>query len=266
MIFDSPALKQIWPLSFSRPGAPTTLRLGGKLGLVAALAAAIALRAGMSTGSAHSGTLLAAVKTALRAEVKARMGLLTGDVVSTRSEALSQSLLSSGLFAESTAVCCFLSMPNGEVQTGSIIKACFDAKKRLFVPKVTGKTAKDLIMFEVESEAQLLGFPRSKWGIPEPPLDLVRASADGTDLGIIDLVILPGVAFDSNCNRLGHGKGYYDCFVERLLANNAKLAGPRPTLLAVGFDEQIIEGSIPVESHDIPVDHVVTPTRLISSR
>ena len=205
------------------------------------------------------------VKAALRGEVKARLGLLTSDVVSARSETLTQSILSLGLFTESKAVCCFLSMPTGEVQTGSIIKACFDAKKRLFVPKVTGKAAKDLVMFEVESEAQLLGFPRSKWGIPEPPLDLVRASADGTDLGIIDLVILPGVAFDSNCNRLGHGKGYYDCFVERLLANNAKLAGPRPTLLAVGFDEQIIEGSIPVESHDIPVDRIVTPTRLISA-
>jgi len=62
-------------------------------------------------------------------------------------------------------------------------------------------------MLSVASLDEIGGFPRSKWGIPEPPDDVGRDNAlCACDL---DLVILPGVAFDINCNRLGHGGGYY---------------------------------------------------------
>ena len=46
-------------------------------------------------------------------------------------------------------------------------------------------------------------------------LDL-EGAVDGATLGVIDFVICPGVAFDNQCRRLGHGKGYYDTFIERL--------------------------------------------------
>lgn len=56
---------------------------------------------------------------------------------------------------------------------------------------------------------EIQNFPKSNWGIPEP-IALHGISRD--DYRVIDLVVVPGVAFDSQCRRLGHGKGYYGMF------------------------------------------------------
>ena len=208
---------------------------------------------------------LTAVKAGLRKDVKARLKLLSAEELEGKSAAIVSRLFSMPAFAQSRVVCCYLSMPTSEVRTAAIIQSCFEAHKRLFIPKVTGKEARDLHMLEVANETQLEGFPKSSWGIPEPPLELVLAHPDGCDLGIIDLVIVPGVAFDSACGRLGHGKGYYDCFLSRLRASNAALSGPVPALVGLALDEQLVE-AIPSEAHDQRLDFVVTPTTTYSLR
>lgn len=73
--------------------------------------------------------------------------------------------------------------------------------------KVIGPKSEDMVMLPVTSSQEIDDYPRSKWGIPEPPLS--DNKPDATSSGKIDLVIMPGVAFDRGCNRLGHGKGYY---------------------------------------------------------
>jgi 5-formyltetrahydrofolate cyclo-ligase len=65
----------------------------------------------------------------------------------------------------------------------------------------------------------------------------------------IDLIFVPGVAFDLRGNRLGRGKGFYDRLLEKF----------RGVKCGVGFDEQIISG-IPVEAHDARLDFILTPT------
>ncbi|MBA4370763.1 MAG: 5-formyltetrahydrofolate cyclo-ligase [Coriobacteriaceae bacterium] len=84
------------------------------------------------------------------------------------------------------------------------------------------------------------------FGILEPP---ERAPTTGP--AELDAVIVPGVAFDAACARLGHGAGYYD----RLLAALA----PDVPLIALAFDEQIF-GEVPREAHDIRMHVVVTPS------
>ena len=69
-------------------------------------------------------------------------------------------------------------------------------------------------------------------------------------LNLLDLVLVPGVAFDLRGRRLGRGAGYYD----RLLN------GVRGTTCGIAFDEQI-SGELPVEPHDVFVDCILTPTR-----
>lgn len=66
-------------------------------------------------------------------------------------------------------------------------------------------------MLSVKSVQEINSYPRSKWNIPEPPLtdEKGQPRADGTYMGDIGVVIVPGVAFDHRCNRLGHGRGYY---------------------------------------------------------
>jgi 5-formyltetrahydrofolate cyclo-ligase len=68
----------------------------------------------------------------------------------------------------------------------------------------------------------------------------------------IDLVLVPGIAFDLHGRRLGRGKGFYD----RLLAEI------RGVKCGAAFDEQIAE-KIPVEPHDIRMDFILTPTRCV---
>jgi len=83
------------------------------------------------------------------------------------------------------------------------------------------------------------------FGIQEP-----APSCEEHPLNLLDLVLVPGVAFDLGGRRLGRGAGYYD----RLLSQ------VRGTTCGIAFDEQI-SGELPVEPHDMFVDCILTPTR-----
>lgn len=68
-----------------------------------------------------------------------------------------------------------------------------------------------------------------------------------------DVVVVPCVAVDDAGNRLGFGKGFYD---------RALGSGPRPVAVGAVFDEQVV-AAVPVEPWDVPLDVVVTPTRVV---
>jgi len=86
-----------------------------------------------------------------------------------------------------------------------------------------------------------------KFGVREP----VSSCAD-IPPEQFDLILVPGVAFDWNGNRLGRGRGFYD----RLLAKTSGLK------CGVGHDFQLI-GKVPAEPHDAKVNFIVTPTRCV---
>jgi len=88
-----------------------------------------------------------------------------------------------------------------------------------------------------------------KFGVREPDKSTPRIP-----LNRLDLVLVPGVAFDVRGWRLGRGKSFYD----RLLTDF------RGTKCGVAFDEQIVD-AIPVEPHDIQLDCILTPTRWIET-
>ena len=75
-----------------------------------------------------------------------------------------------------------------------------------------------------------------------------------TCLDKIDLLILPGIAFDLHGNRIGYGKGYYDRF---LYSRKAK------HIMGLAYEIQICN-DIPTNQHDIPVDTIITEKRIIS--
>lgn len=177
--------------------------------------------------------------------------------------------------------------------------------KELFVPRVGldfEKCDMELIRCDTNvgtGEASDLGegellfydaWPRNKWGIPEPPI-LNDGGADGAAKpGDIDLLIVPGLAFDSNGHRLGQGKGYYDRFIARMRQNcsdeedggiaTEKVVARKPILVGVCLDEQFLEevphgvdlgggspgeGIVPVSDHDFIMDMVITPSRICSN-
>jgi 5-formyltetrahydrofolate cyclo-ligase len=112
---------------------------------------------------------------------------------------------------------------------------------RVALPRVSGMRDLDLHWIDGPHQCEAGSF-----GILEPTPDCARAALDQ-----IDLVLVPGVAFDRDGNRLGYGGGFYD----------ALLAALRPGVRTVGlaFDEQVFE-TIPAEEHDWRVDTVVTPS------
>jgi 5-formyltetrahydrofolate cyclo-ligase len=111
---------------------------------------------------------------------------------------------------------------------------------RTALPTVAGPGV--LTLSWVDAATPLVPGP---FGIGQPATKATFASPDD-----FDLVIVPGLAFDRNCRRIGFGGGFYDALLPTL----------RPGALAVGiaFDEQLID-RVPCEAHDVPVDVVVTP-------
>ena len=148
------------------------------------------------------------MKGAIRSSMRGKLKSLQTEYIECESKKVFERLSTLPEYIQSSGVSIFLSM-NGEVQTSGIIANAFSIKKKVTIPKIMGKKSEDMFMFEVLNEDQLETFPKNSWGIAEPPMDIVLQSQDCTYNGFIDLVLVPGVAFDEYCGRLGHGKGYY---------------------------------------------------------
>lgn len=124
-----------------------------------------------------------------------------------------------------------------EINTWPILDKAWQDGKRIFVPKVR-KYPNEMIVIEIESKADL---KPSLWGIYEPIIE------EPVDPRILDLVVVPGLAFDAQGYRLGYGGGYYDRFLPQTLGYK------------VGFCYQQFLQDIPIFPWDQPVDLVITP-------
>ncbi|MDA8173276.1 MAG: 5-formyltetrahydrofolate cyclo-ligase [Nitrospiraceae bacterium] len=134
-----------------------------------------------------------------------------------------------------------------EVDTSGLIRESLEAGRKVLLPRV----AKDgLEVFEIKGPEDM---EKGVWGIPEP-----KRSSRAAGVNEADVIIVPGVAFDSAGARVGYGKGYYD----RLLAN---LEHPVP-LIALSFEAQMYNNKLPVSGHDILMDFIITELRTIEAR
>lgn len=133
-----------------------------------------------------------------------------------------------------------------EVNTISQIKETLNLGKRVVVPKVDNK-AKELRLYEIRGLSEL---SPGCMGIPEPDVSEDRR----VEINDVDIVIMPGAAFDTRGNRIGYGAGFYDKLLSGL---NKKIP-----LIAIAYEEQIVD-PIPPEPHDIKVHKVVTDSRVI---
>jgi 5-formyltetrahydrofolate cyclo-ligase len=153
---------------------------------------------------------LAIGKQALRSSIKKILKTLSNEYIVKCSQQCALRVRELPAFHRGGVVCTYVSMPT-EIQTDGLIGASFDLKKRVCIPKVLGKESSDMIMIELPSVADLLALPKNSWGIPEHSLQMIRDNdiVDFTQSGLIDFIVIPGVAFDEKGNRLGHGRGYY---------------------------------------------------------
>jgi 5-formyltetrahydrofolate cyclo-ligase len=176
-------------------------------------------------------------KRILRKKFLAARAALAPDEVEEKSRKIMGVLFSLEELLKAQAVMFYVDARN-EVKTKDAITWALNAGKRVAVPKVTG--VRRLAAVEIKSLEEL---SPGCFGILEPVRD------DGISPAEIDLVIVPGVAFDKSGYRLGYGAGYYDNFLP--------LLRPEVKKVAVAFEMQVVD-RIPAERHDVRMDMIIT--------
>lgn len=131
---------------------------------------------------------------------------------------------------------------DGEVETRQMIAKAQALGKRIVVPHINRKTRKMLACQLKDMHEELCEGP---YGIHQPKEDGKRT----VGLDSINLVVVPGIAFSLDGQRLGRGGGYFDRFLSRLDKDIP--------LIGLAFDFQIVK-EVPSLSHDEPVDIVIS--------
>ncbi|HAC90133.1 MAG TPA: 5-formyltetrahydrofolate cyclo-ligase [Planctomycetaceae bacterium] len=138
-----------------------------------------------------------------------------------------------------------------EVRTRHALPEALQSGKRIVIPYCVDGL---LELFHLESMDEL---SVGMYKILEPKAELREVASKRLHPQDLDLIMVPGVAFDRNGGRTGHGKGYYDKLLEH--------ARPDAPLIALAFECQLFP-EIPCESHDIYMDKVVTQSDVYQGR
>ena len=174
-------------------------------------------------------------KQELRKEIRAAKKAVPFLEKCRRSEGIMRQVEALEEFRRAGTVLLYWSMDD-EVQTHDFVNRWY-REKCILLPCVDGD---DLRLRQYTgSECLKAG---EQFGIGEP------TGPEFTDLDSVELIIVPGVAFDSEGNRMGRGRGFYD----RLLKST-----PKAYKVGVAFDFQVID-RVPVEEFDVAMDRVVS--------
>jgi 5-formyltetrahydrofolate cyclo-ligase len=182
-------------------------------------------------------------KSELRSEIRARLAGMTPQIRAAASMRLREQLEARPEWKGAGSVL-FYAPIQAEPDIWPLIETALAAGKVAALPRFSEAEGKYQACRVQNLETDVV---RGQFGIREPV-----GGCAGEVLKRPDLILVPGVGFDSCCRRLGRGKGYYD---QILAVVEGRKCG-------VGFDEQIVDG-IPLEPHDIALDCILTPTRWI---
>ncbi|MFH1645495.1 MAG: 5-formyltetrahydrofolate cyclo-ligase [Candidatus Omnitrophota bacterium] len=176
-----------------------------------------------------------------RAKILEILRLRTSEERSLESEKIKEKLFEDKDFQAAKTIMFYVSK-DYEVNTWSMIQEAIELGKRVVLP-ATDTKEKKLIVSEIKDLSTQLY--KGAFGIYEPKKEYIETVA----VNDIDIIIVPGIAFDKEGNRIGHGGGYFDRFLHTL---------PRSILtIGLAFKCQILE-SINTLPWDIPVARLIT--------
>ena len=181
-------------------------------------------------------------KNKIRKEILKKRNNLSTEEVEKKSDLIIQNLEKFIKNAENIMI--FMDMKN-EVRITKLMKLY--PEKSFFIPKITDSKNREMKINKYNRSELVL----HKFGYYE------SSSDDFYDEKILDIVIVPALAFDSSKNRIGFGGGFYDNFLTKVRKMKKGIL-----CVAVCYDFQIVE-KIPTEEHDVRVDAVVSEKRVI---
>jgi 5-formyltetrahydrofolate cyclo-ligase len=177
-------------------------------------------------------------KKALRRKVRAINQALTGSYKRWASERICSKVTALPAYQQADTVFCFVGM-DPEPDTRGIIEDALARGKRVCVPLCIDDHT--MVAKEIHGYDELV---EGMYGILEPPAEMRSVDREEIGFGVI-----PCVTCDLAGNRLGHGKGYYDRYLEGMRFPQAMLCYEKVT---------VPEGEIPVGPYDLPVETVIT--------
>jgi 5-formyltetrahydrofolate cyclo-ligase len=149
-------------------------------------------------------------------------------------------------FKNAKTIALYLSFDN-EVDTFKLLKLIKETGKKTVVTYTESKSVVLIPVYVNDIKTDLV---EGNWGYLEPKVDKLEKAREED----IDFVIVPGVVFDEERNRVGFGKGYYDKYLSKLRDD--------AVTVALAYEFQVLT-SVPVESHDIKMKMIVTEDRII---
>ena len=181
-------------------------------------------------------------KDKIRKEILAKRNILSDKDINKKSDLIIKNLAS---YIENIQnIMIFMDMKT-EVKITKLLELY--PKKNFFISKITNSKNREMKINKYNKNELIL----HKFGYYE------SSSNDFYDEEILDVVIVPALAFDSKKNRIGFGGGYYDTFLEKVRKKNNKVL-----FIGVCYDFQIID-SVPTEKHDVTLDFVVGESKII---
>ena len=184
-----------------------------------------------------SGNTVASEKSVIREEVKRMKFSLTSEDKQQQAQAVFRKIEQLPEFVNSRTLLMYWSMPD-ELPTHEFITK-WSVSKKILLPVVKGNDMTVRLFTGTDD------LKKGKWKIMEP----VEKAAF---IRQIDLVIVPGIAFDKKRHRLGRGGGYYDRYLKR---KDIKKWG-------IGFNFQLFE-TVPTAAFDIKMDKIITPDQIV---
>lgn len=181
-------------------------------------------------------------KRSIRAQFLAERKALPRERRNRLSKQIQENFLSSELFAEVEILALYCAVHN-EVSTDLVGSCALAAGKRVAYPRVAGE---HLEFVEVASLDDLV--PGS-FTVPEP------VAGDRVPLDALDLIVVPGIAFDRTGHRLGYGRGYYDRALDECRPDCAKVG--------FAFDFQVIDMLPVMQEHDRTLSVLITEQRTL---
>lgn len=180
-------------------------------------------------------------KQELREKMKIKRSALSKEFADEKSKTICKRFSETDVYKKSHFIAAYMSIKN-EVDLKSLIDRAFADGKRVCIP-VTDTKTNNMFLSEIFKDDD---FESGAFGIKEPKIKR------RTDAKSVDLMLVPGLAFDFSGGRIGWGKGYYDRLIPQVSS----------VLVGIGYEFQLC-GAVETQEHDCKMDYILTESEMV---